>query len=147
MLANNIVFNRLRNLRLIEKLLIQGLILATILICFQLWLDGARISFMSFMAPIGFVFYMLIAYLIQPISVGVFNIVLINLLYKTKGWQVGFWLNGVFLLLVFSTIRIVLQTTFNLTFNFVAVIVLVLLSFPFGCIARFSNGGWKKPIN
>jgi hypothetical protein len=25
-------------------------------------------------------------------------------------------------------------------------IIDLLLSLPFGCIARFSNGGWKKPI-
>ena len=58
-----------------------------------------------------------------------------------------FWLNGIFLLLTFSTVNIVLQTTLNLSFTFVAVIDIVMLAVPSGCIARFSNGGWKKPIN
>ena len=146
MLANRI-FNRLRNLRLIEKLLIQGLILSAILVCFQIWLESTRTSFMSYMAPIGFVFFLVVSYLIQPIAIGAINILLINLLYKTKGWQVGFWLNGVFLLLIFTTLNIVLQTSLGLPLNYVVAIDLLVLSFPFGCIARFSNGGWKKPIS
>jgi hypothetical protein len=99
------------------------------------------------MPPIGLAFYFLISYLIQPVILGVLNIFLINLLYKTKGWQVGFWLNGIFLLLIFSTLNIVLQTTLDLSFSSIAAIDLIVLSFPFGCIARFSNGGWKKPMD
>jgi hypothetical protein len=140
------VFERLRNLRLIEKLLIQGFILAIVLIVVQAWLDGARNSFMSYMPPLGFAFLMIATYLIQPIAVGVLNIFIINTLYGTKGWQVGFWLNGIFLVLAFSTVNIVIQTSLNLSFTYLAVIDIVVLSIPFGCIARFSNGGWKKPI-
>jgi hypothetical protein len=88
-----------------------------------------------------------LTYLVQPLLLGVLNIFLINVLHKTRGWQVGFWLNGVFLLLTFSTINLVLQLTLNLPFTAVAAIDLVLLTLPFGCIARFSNGGWKKPID
>ncbi len=101
---------------------------------------------MSYMPPIGSVILMIITYLIQPIAIGILNIFIINTLYKTKGWQVGFWLNGIFLLLTFSTINLVLQTALNLPFTYVAIIDIVLLALPFGCIARFSNGGWKKPI-
>jgi hypothetical protein len=132
---------------LIEKLLIQGLILAIVLVIIQVWLDGARTSFMSYMPPIGFAFYGVTAYLIQPIIVGVLNIFLINTLYGTKGWQVGFWLNGIFLLLIFSTLNLLMQTTLQLSFAYIAAIDIVVLSFPFGCIARFSNSGWKKPID
>ena len=147
MLSNNKVFNHLRNLRLVEKLFIQGLILSVILIIVQFWLDNAEISFMSYMPPLGFAFLLAITYFVQPIVIGVVNIVLINVLHKTKGWQVGFWLNGVFLLLAFSTINLVLQVTFNVPFLPYVVIFDLLLALPFGCIARFSNGGWKKPIN
>jgi hypothetical protein len=147
MLTENRVFNHLRNLRLIEKLLIQGLILAIVLILVQMQLDDARQSFMSYMPPIGISLLVFTTYFVQPILVGVLNIFIINTLYKTKGWQVGFWLNGIFLLLTFSTVNLVLQTTLNLSFTSVAVIDIVLLAVPFGCIARFSNGGWKKPIN
>lgn len=146
-LTKNRIFNHLRNLRLIEKLLIQGLILAIILIVVQMQLDGSEQSFMAYLPPIGFALLVFTTYFVQPILLGVLNIFLINTLYGTKGWQVGFWLNGVFLLITFSTINLVLQTTLNLSFTYVAIIDLVLLAFPFGCIARFSNGGWKKPIN
>ena len=99
------------------------------------------------MPPIGFALLIITTYLLQPILIGVLNILLINTLYKTKGWQVGFWLNGIFLLLAFATINLVLQTAFSLPFTYTALIDIIALSFPFGCIARFSNGGWKKPID
>ena len=134
-------------MRLVEKLLIQGLILAIVLLVAQSQIDGARQSFMSYMPPIGFALLIFTTYMVQPLLVGVLNIALINTLYGTKGWQVGFWLNGIFLLLAFTTINLVLQTSLNLSFTSTAIIDVVLLSLPFGCIARFSNGGWKKPIN
>jgi hypothetical protein len=146
-LTENRVFNHLRNLRLIEKLLIQGLILTVVLILVQAQLESARQSFMSYMPPIGFALLIFTNYLAQPILLGVLNIFIINTLFKTKGWQVGFWLNGVFLLLTFSTLNLVLQTALNLSFTYTAIIDVVALSIPFGCITRFSNGGWKKPID
>ena len=141
------IFNRLQSLRLIEKLLIQGLALSIILTVIQLSFEGSRDSFMFYMPPLGFFLLMFTTYLIQPIIIGVINIFIINLLYGTRGWQVGFWLNGFFLVLLFSTINVVLQTTLGLPFVYVAAIDIAVLAFPFGCIARFSNGGWKKPIN
>jgi hypothetical protein len=147
MLSDNKIVSHLRNMRLIEKLLLQGIILAAILVVFRAWLDSSEQSFMSYMPPLGFAFLMAITYFAQPIIIGVINIALINVLHKTKGWQVGFWLNGVFLLLAFSTINLVLQTTFALQFLPLIAIIDLLLALPFGCIARFSNGGWKKPIN
>ncbi len=129
------------------KLLIQGLALAIVLLVVQTQLDGARQSFMSYMPPIGLALLLFTTYLVQPILLGVLNIVLINMFYGTKGWQVGFWLNGIFLLLVFSTVNLLLQTVLNISFTATAIVDVVLLAFPFGCIARFSNGGWKKPID
>ena len=146
-LIDNRVFNHLRNLRLVEKLLIQGVVLAIVLLVIQTQLDGVRQSFMSYLPPIGSIFLILITYLIQPILIGFLNIFIINTLYKTKGWQVGFWLNGIFLLLTFSTINLILQTALNLPFSYTAAIDILVFAFPFGCIARFSNGGWKKPLN
>ena len=146
-LSNNRIFNRFRHLRLIEKLTLQGFIVGLILVIIQVWLNSTREPLMSYMPPMGFAFYMAIQYFAQPLAIGVINIVVINALYKTKGWQVGFWLNGIFLLLAFSTLNLLLQTTFHLPFlPYVAVIDLA-LSLPFGCIARFSNGGWKKPLD
>ena len=134
-------------MRLIEKLLFQGFILVTILVIVQNWLNGAQESFMSYMPPLGFAFLMAITYFVQPLLIGVVNIALINFFHKTRGWQVGFWLNGVFLLLAFLTFNLILRTTFNLTFLPYIAVIDLLLSLPFGCIARFSNGGWKKPID
>ena len=99
------------------------------------------------MPPIGFTLLLFVTYLVQPILLGVLNILIINAFYGTKGWQVGFWLNGIFLLLVFTAVNMIIQTMLNLSFAYIAVIDIVLLMFPFGCIARFSNGGWKKPID
>ena len=147
MLSENKVIDHFRNLRLIEKLLIQGLIVAVVLIVIQVWLNDARNGFMAYMPPIGLALLMAVTYFVQPIIIGVLNIIIINRLCKTKGWQVGFWLNGIFLLLAFSTLNLLLQTVFQLPFLPTVAIIDILLALPFGCIARFSNGGWKKPID
>jgi hypothetical protein len=84
-LTENRVFNHLQNLRLVEKLLIQGLILTVVLIVVQAQLDSARQSFMSYMPPIGFALLLITTYLVQPIFIGVLNIFIINTLFKTKG--------------------------------------------------------------
>jgi hypothetical protein len=139
----------LANSALLWKLFLQGFILTVILVCVQIGLEASRVGFMNYMSPLGFFFLMLTTYLIQPILVGVLNIFLINVFYKTKGWQVNWWLNGVMLLFAFSAFNVVIQTSLN-NIPFlpaIALIDIVVLSFPFGCLARFSNGGWKKPID
>ena len=93
------MLNHLRNLRLAEKLLLQGLISVIILIVIQTWFYSAQDSFMSYMPPLGFAFLLAITYFAQPLILGAVNIALINSLHKTRGWQVGFWLNGIFLYL------------------------------------------------
>jgi hypothetical protein len=147
MLHENKLLNYLQNMRLPIKLLIQGLALTILLVIVQAQLDAARQSFISYIPPIGLALLLFTTYLIQPLLLGVLNIFIINTLYGTKGWQVGFWLNGIFLLLTFTTVNLLLQTTLNLSFFSVVVVDVFLLAFPFGCIARFSNGVWKKPID
>lgn len=134
-------------MRLWEKLLTQGLVVVAILIAAQAWLDSARNSFMSYMPPLGLAFFLVIQYLVQPLILGAINIAAINCLHKTRGWQVGFWLNGILLLLAFTTLNLILEVTFNLSFLPIVAIIDLLLAFPFGCLARFSNGGWNKPID
>jgi len=146
-LSDNKVFNHFRNLRLAEKLFIQGLIVVIILIVIQAWLNDVQRSLMNYLPPIGLAILLLITYLVQPLILGATNIALISSLHKTRGWQVGIWLNGIFLLLMFTTINLVLRATFNLPFLPTVAIIDLVLSFPFGCIARFSNGGWTKPID
>ena len=141
------MFNHFRNMRLVEKLLIQGLIIAVFMIVFQAWLVSVRKGFLTYMPPLGFAFYLATEYFVQPLILGAINIALINSLYKKRGWQVESWLNGILLLLAFTTLNLVLQDTFNLPFLPSIVIIDLLLSLPFGCLARFSNGGWNKPID
>jgi hypothetical protein len=130
------------------KIIIHGLIIVVTLIIIQAVLDNAKSAFMQYLPPLGFAFYMLASYIIQPLALGALNIIILHQLYKVKGWQVGFWLNGIFLLLTFSTINLMLETMLNIPLNSVIVLIDVLvLSFPFGILAKFSNGGWKKPIN
>jgi hypothetical protein len=129
------------------KLLAEGLILSILMVALKSWFDGQLNGFMLYMPPIGLVIYGVLMFLVEPIALGAVNIVLINVLFGTRGWQVNFWLNGVFLLLVFTAVNVVMQTAGNLSFAYLAVIDIVVLSFPLGCLARFSNGGWKKPMN
>lgn len=141
------LIERLQRLPLVVKLFLQGIILTGVLAEVAFYLAGAQNSFLAYMPPIGFALLLVVTYLVQPIAIGALNIFLINLLYGTKGWQVEFWLNGIFLLLAFTTVNLVLQTALGWSLLVVAVVDVVLLAVPFGAIARFSNGGWKKPIN
>ncbi len=135
-------FNRLM------RLLIHGLLIVCSLIILQTILDSAKDSFMMFLPPLGFVFFYMTTYIFGPLAIGAVNIIVIHRLFKLKGWQVGFWLNGIFLMLLFSTINMILQTVLNLPFApYIAILDMFLLSLPFGLIARYSNGGWKKPID
>ncbi|XHH08637.1 MAG: hypothetical protein ACFCUE_13870 [Candidatus Bathyarchaeia archaeon] len=135
-------FNRLM------KLLIHGVLIVCSLIIIQTILDSAKEGFMMYLPPLGFAFFYITTYIVGPLIVGAVNVIIIHRLNKLKGWQVGFWLNGLFLMLAFSTVNLVLQTVLDLPFApYVALIDLFLLSLPFGVIARYSNGGWKKPID
>jgi len=146
-LSDNKVINHFRNLRLVEKLFIQGITITVVLIIVQVLLNNVEDSFTVYMPPIGFAMLMAVTYFAQPLLLGVLNIVMINTIYKTKGWQVGFWLNGLFLLLTFTTINILLEMFLQLEFLPYVALIDLLLSFPLGGIARFSNGGWNKPID
>jgi hypothetical protein len=147
MLSDNRIIKHFRNLRLVEKLFIQGVAITVVLIVVQVLLNDFADSFTVYMPPIGFAMLMAVTYFAQPLLLGVLNILMINTLYKTKGWQVGFWLNGFFLLLTFTTINILLEMVFQLEFLPYVALIDLLFSFPLGCIARFSNGGWNKPID
>ncbi len=97
------------------------------------------------MPPVGFAFFLFISYGIQPIIIGVLNIVLLHRLYNYEGWQIGFWLNGLFLLLTFSTITLVMQTiTGSSFFPIIAVVELFILPYPFGLLGKFSNRGRRN---
>ena len=73
-LTENRIFNHLRNLCLVEKLFVQGLILAIVLVIIQSQLDSSRLSLTMYMPPIGFAFLVVITYFVQPILLGALNI-------------------------------------------------------------------------
>ena len=72
------MLDKLNTLRLWQKLLLQGLVTVIILIVFQAWLDSVQTGFLSYMAPLGFAFFLAITYFAQPLVLGAANIALIN---------------------------------------------------------------------
>ena len=117
MLNDNKVINHFRHLWLVEKLFIQGLTVTIVLIIIQVWLNDAKEGFEPICRRRGHALLMVVTYFAQPLLIGVLNIVIINGLYKTKGWQVGFWLNGIFLLLTFTTINLLLGNSLSVALS------------------------------
>jgi hypothetical protein len=137
----------LKTLKLAKRVFIHGLIIIIALVFIQSLLDGFQISFLLYMPPLGFAFFLLIQYGVQPVAVGALNVAVLHRLYNSEGWQTGFWLNGLFLLLVFSTINLMLQTITGLPFlPYIAVVDIFVLSYPFGHFGKFSNRG-RKNVN
>ena len=134
-----------RMLKPSKQIFIHGLTILIPLVIIQLMLDVYQNSLLLYMPPIGFALFLLTSYGIQPIIVGVLNIIVIHRLYDCEGWQIGFWLNGFFLLLVFSTINLLLLTMTGVPFSLgVGIVEILLLSYPFGYLGKFSNRGCKK---
>ena len=96
-----------------KKIFIHGFIITVTLAVIQLLLVFYQNQFLLYIPPIGFAFFLLVSYLIQPLIVGVINVVVLQRLYGLRDWRIGFWLNGLFLLLVFSSLNLLLQTTLN----------------------------------
>jgi hypothetical protein len=116
----------------------------TPLVAIQLLLDALEHSFLLYKPPIGFALFLLIRYGIQPIILGVINIMVIHRFYKSEGWQIGFWLNGFFLLLIFSSFNLMIQTITGVPFFLlIGILEIVLLAYPFGYLGKFSNRGNK----
>jgi hypothetical protein len=135
----------LKTLKPAKPIFIHGLTLIVALVIIQLLLDAFQNSFLLYMPPIGFVLFLFIQYGIQSIIVGTLNVAVLHRLYKLEDWQTGFWLNGLFLLLTFTTINLILQTITGLPFSpYVALIDILILSYPFGYLGKFSNRGRKK---
>lgn len=135
---------KIAKVKLSKPIFIHGLTIVITLVVIQVLLDAFQNSFLLFMPPIGFALLLLIMFGIQPIILGVLNIILLHRFYDCEGWQIGFWLNGFFLLIVFSTINLLIQTIAGVQFSFVVGIVeIFLLSYPFGYLGKFSNRGCK----
>ena len=127
------------------KVFIHGLSIMIPLVVIQLLLDAFQNSFLLYMPPIGFALFLFTTYGIQPIIIGVLNIIEIHYLYDCEGWQIGFWLNGFFLLLVFAAINLMIQTMAGAAFSLsIGIVEILLLSYPFGYLGKFSNRGTPK---
>ncbi len=134
-----------RILKLSKQVLIHGLVIIIALVTIQLLLDAFQKAFLIYMPPIGFALFLVTMFVIQPIILGVLNIIVLHRLYNCEGWQIGFWLNGFFLLLFFSTINVLIQTTLGATFSLgVGIVEILLFSYPFGYLGKFSNRGCKS---
>ena len=134
-----------KTLKLSKQIFIHGLAIVVALVVIQLLLDAFQNFFLLYMPPIGFALFLLTTYGIQPVIVGLLNIVVLHRLYNREGWQIGFWLNGLFLLLVFSTINLMIETIAGVPFSLVlGVLEIFLLSYPFGYLGKFSNLGQKN---
>ncbi len=128
----------------LRKAVPHGLILLAVLAISQSLLDANQNGFLLYMPPIGFVFFLVTSYFIQPLVIGIVNVVVFTRLYHCERCQIGFWLNGLFLFLTFSTLNLLLQTVWAVPFTMtVAVAEVILLCVPFGFLGRFTNGGYK----
>jgi len=128
--------------KLSKRIFLQGLIIVVALVVIQLLLDAFQRSFLLYMPPIGFALFLLATYGLQPIVVGVLNIIVLHRFYNLEGWQIGLWLNGFFLLLVISTINLMIQTVAGVPFSLLTgLLEILLLAYPFGYIGKFSNRG------
>ncbi len=128
--------------KLSKPILFHGLAITITLVVIQLLLDAFQNWFLLYMPPIGFAIYLLTMFGIQPIILGVLNIIVMHRLYNCQGWQIGFWLNGFFLLLFFTTINLLIRTVLGVPFSvIVGVVEVFLLAYPFGYLGKFSNRG------
>jgi hypothetical protein len=122
--------------KLSKQVFIHGLVIIFSLVVIQLLLDAFQKLFFLYMPPIGFALFLFATYGIQPIVVGVLNIVVLHRL------------NGFFLLLIFSTINLLIQTIAGVPFSLsIGILEILLLSYPFGYLGKFSNRGSKNSVN
>ena len=132
-------------IKLSKQVFIHGLAIIIALVAIQLLLDAYQNAFLLYMPPIGFAIFLITMFGIQPIILGVLNIILLHRLYNCEGWQIGFWLNGFFLLLFFSTINLLIHTNTGISFSLgIGIVEVFLLSYPFGYLGKFSNRGCKS---
>ena len=130
--------------KLSKQIFIHGLVIIFTLVVIQLLLDALQNLFFLYMPPIGFGLFLFVTYGIQPIVVGVLNIVVLHRFYDCEDWQIGMWLNGFFLLLVFSTVNLLIHTIAGVPFSLgLGLLEIFLLSYPFGYLGKFSNRGSK----
>ena len=135
----------LRMLKPSKQVFIHGLVIIIALVSIQLVLVAFQNVFLLYMPPLGFALLIITMFGVQPIILCVLNIIVLHRFYNCEGWQIGFWLNGFFLLMFFSTINLLIQTSAGVPFSLgVGIVEVFLLSYPFGYLGKFSNRGCKN---
>ena len=135
-----------KTIKLSKHIFIHGLTIVIPLVIIQMLLEIFRNSFLLFMPPIGFTLFLFTTYGIQPLIIGALNITVLHRFYNYEGWQIGFWTNGFFLMLTFSTINLLIHTISGVPFSiFIGIPEIFLLSYPFGYLGKFSNRGCTTP--
>ena len=144
----NGLLKTLKSIRIPKKLiriLVHGLLIVITLAVVQILLDTYQNNFMLFLPPIGFALFLVTSSALQPIIIGVINVIIVCRFYNAEHCQIGFWLNGLFLLLVFSTINLLMLTVYHVPLTTqVAIAEAIALSIPFGYLGKISNTTWKK---
>jgi hypothetical protein len=124
----------------LKNLFINGVVVLAIMAATQLILNYSLEGFMLYQPPIGYAFFLMTWYLIQPLIVGASNVIIRHRLLGGDGWTVGLWLNGLFLILLFGAINMVVNTVGGLEFSLPLVAAeVLLLAVPFGFVAEHSN--------
>ena len=125
---------------------VHGLAIMVVLAVWQLLLLFWEKGFFLYNPPIGFALFVVVSYVIQPLIVGGLDVFVLTWLFRLEGCQTGAWLNGLFLLLAFTSINVVLQTVWGIGFSVqVAVVEVVLLAFPFGLLGKITRIGFREP--
>jgi len=118
----------------------HGLVILAVLAVAQLLLDLYQVAFFTYNPPIGFAFFILAAYGVQPLLVGALNVAVTRALCEVEGWRTDFWIGGLFLMLLFMTINLLLLTVAHVPSSpAVAAVEILALAYPFGYLGKLSN--------
>ncbi len=129
----------------VKQTFVHGLMLVIALSIAQLLLDFWLVGFLVYNPPIGFALFILFSYVVVPLLVGALNVFILHWLYGFEGWITEFWINGVFLLLVFNAVNLIFLTVAYVRFSiWVALVEILCLSFPLGILGKISNGRWGR---
>jgi hypothetical protein len=124
---------------------LHGFALVAALAVGQLLLVSWQVGFLLYNPPIGFAFFVVAWYVVQPLLVGALDVIVLSRLFELEGCQTGSWLTGIFLLLAFGAVNIAVKTVWGLPFSVeLAAAEVVLLAFPFGLLGKLTRTGFGR---
>jgi hypothetical protein len=123
----------------------HGLILVAALVTGQFLLNFYQEGFLLYNPPIGVALFLLVWLVVFPLLLGALDVVFLARFFSLSGCQTGSWIVGLFLLLCFGSVNVVLETVWGITFSAsVGVVEVVLLALPFGLLGRVTRAGFGK---